>query len=400
MRKLFLIAWHEYKKYVLRKRFIGALLAPLLFMAFGGIVAVITVQSFADSDAGVVGYVDPAHALATAHRTADAETQVTFTSFESKGEADAALKKENIRAYYVLASDFAQTGHADLFYWKRNLSDEIRNDFERYARSAVLSPMKPQIAERLEHGIDFTFETPDRSRSFGENNIVGFVLPFVFGLIFFIALFAGAQYLMQAVIEEKENRTMEVLISTVTPTQLMGGKILGLGALGLTQVGVWLSAVAIGLAIASQRLTFLQGVQIAPTFIAVALVLFVLEYVLFGSVMAAIGSAVLDQKQAQQYMGPFVLLAISPEFFIPVIFLDPNGVIATILTLFPFTAPLALVFRYGLTTVPVWQIVVAVVLLIGFAAGGLWLAGRVFRLGMLRYGKAVAFREIVAEVRS
>ena len=399
MRKLLLIAWHEYKKHVLRKRFLGALLAPLLFMAIGGIIAVVTVQSFAESDSGVVGYLDSSHVLATAHRTADTQTQVTFRRFENKAEADAALSNEEIRAYYALAPDFSKTGHIELFYWKRDISSDVRDDFERYVRSAVLSPVQPQIAERLEKGIDFTFETPDRSRAFGENNIVGFVLPFVFGLIFFVALFAGAQYLMQAVIEEKENRTMEVLVSTVTPMQLMGGKILGLGALGLTQVAVWLSAVAIALVIGSQRFSFLQGAQIAPEFIAVALVLFVLEYILFGAVMAAIGSAVLDQKQAQQYMSPFVLLAISPEFFIPVIFLDPNGTIATLLTLFPFTAPLALVFRYGITTVPVWQIAVAVLLLIAFAVGALWLAGRVFRLGMLQYGKALAFREIVAEVR-
>jgi len=400
MRKLLLIAWHEYKKHVLRKRFLGALLAPLLFIAIGGIIGFITVQSFSESDTGVVGYVDPSNALAKAYKPTSPETQIEFRRFESKAEADAALNREQIRAYYELAPDFAQSGRADLFYWKRDISGDVRDDFETYAQSALLSDVNPQIATRLTQGIDFTFETPDQSRAFGENNIVGFVLPFVFGLMFFVALFAGAQYLMQAVIEEKENRTMEVMVTTVTPTQLMGGKILGLGALGLTQVAVWLIAMAAALAVAGQQFSFLQGASIAPEFIAVTLVLFVLEYVLFGAVMAAIGAAVLDQKQAQQYTGPFVLLAISPGFFIPVIFLDPNGVIATVLTLFPFTAPLALVFRYGITTVPVWQIVVAIVLLIVFAAGALWLAGRVFRLGMLRYGKAVAFREIVAEVRS
>ena len=205
---------------------------------------------------------------------------------------------------------------------------------------------------------------------------------------------------MQTVVDEKENRTMEVLVTTVTPMQLMGGKVLGLGALGLTQVIVWLAAMLITLAAMRTQFVFLRDVHLETGFIVVALILFVLEYVLFGAVMAAIGAIVVDQRQAQQYIGPFVLLAISPEFFIPVILFNPNGFFATALSLFPFTAPLALVFRYGITVVPPWQVGLAIALLLVFAIGALWLAGRIFRIGMLRYGQAVPLRELVGSLKS
>jgi ABC-2 type transport system permease protein len=397
MRKLLLIALHEYEKQVLKKRFLGALLAPLFFMGVVGVIVFVSVQTLADSDTGVVGYVDSNQVLAGAAQPND--TQIRFERFADEATAKASLERKDIVAYYVLAPDFATTGKADRFYWERDISDDVERSFEDYVRSAQMSKANPAIAKRLIDGEDLTFVTPDKSRAFGENNVSGFLLPIFFGILFFIALFAGAQYLVQAVVEEKENRTMELLISTVTPTQLMGGKILGLGGAGLTQVAVWVLAMAGAVAIASRNVPFMQGAKIEPGFIAIALIMFVLEYILFGSVMAAIGSTVIDQKQAQQYFGPFVLLAISPEFFIPVIFLDPNGPIATALSLFPFTAPLALIFRYGITTVPAWQIGLALALLLAFAVGALWLAGRVFRIGMLRYGQDVPLRELVRGVR-
>lgn len=397
MRKLLLIALHEYTRHLLQKRFLGALLSPLLFIAIIAVIGLVTVNSFDRVDSGVVGYVDSVGVLKDASVQVDGE--VTFQKFVDAPAAKTALEREDILGFYVLADDFATTRKAELFYGQRDPSRDVRRAFERFVKTAVLSNVPAPAAARLIGGTDVSFETPDKSRAFGEDNLVGFLLPIVFGVMFFIALFSGAQYLMQAVVDEKENRTMEVLVTTVTPMQLMGGKVLGLGALGLTQVVVWLAAMLITLAATRAQFAFLQNVQLEPGFIAVALVLFVLEYVLFGAVMAAIGSAVVDQKQAQQYIGPVVLLAISPEFFIPVIFLNPNGWIATALSLFPFTAPLALVFRYGITVVPVWQIGVAIVLLLVFAIGALWLAGRVFRIGMLRYGQAVPLKELVGSLK-
>ena len=397
MQKLLLIALHEYKRHVLQKRFLGALLSPLIFIAVIAVIGLVTVNSFERVDSGGVGYVDSRAVLNSASATPGGD--VTFRKFEDVRAARAALDREEILGYYVLADDFAITRKAELFYGQREPSRDVRRAFERFVKTALLHDVAAPAAARLIEGTDFTFETPDKSRAFGEDNVTGIVLPIVFGIMFFIALFSGAQYLMQAVVDEKENRTMEVLVTTVTPMQLMGGKVLGLGALGLTQVSVWLAAMLITLAATRTQFAFLRDVHLETSFVVVALILFVLEYVLFGAVMAAIGATVVDQKQAQQYIGPFVLLAISPEFFIPVILFNPNGFLATALSLFPFTAPLALVFRYGITVVPPWQVGLAIALLLVFAIGALWLSGRIFRIGMLRYGQAMPLRELLANLK-
>lgn len=397
MKKILLIALHEYRKTVLRRRFVIALLMPLIIIAIALVIGLITFQAFDRLESGVVGYIDPANVLAKATPLANSKT--TFRRFENVDEAQAALKAEQIVGYYVLAPDFVDTGKADLFYWQKRPDEEIEEAFEDYAKSALVGDLGPQIAKRLVEGTSITQQTPDRSRSFGRNSIFSFLLPLFFGILFIIALFSGAQYLMQAVVDEKENRTIEIVITSVTPTQLMGGKIIGLAAVGLTQIGAWLLGAIAALAIARTRLPFLADAKIEPGFIIVALLMFVLAYLLFGSVMAGIGSAVPDARQGQAYTTPFVLLAISPEFFLPVIMLNPNGVIAVILSLFPLTAPLTLTFRYAITNIPLWQVVVSIVLLAASATGAIWLAARIFRIGLLRFGQRVPIREVVGSIR-
>jgi ABC-2 type transport system permease protein len=397
MSKVLRIALHEYRKTALRRRFVIALLMPLFIIAIILVIGLITFQAFDRLESGVVGYIDLANVLARATPLPNSKT--TFRRFENVDEAQAALKAEEIAGYYVLAPDFAESGKADLFYWQRRPDEEIEEAFENYVKSALVSDLDPHIARRVVEGASITQQTPDRSRSFGRSSIFGFLLPLFFGILFIIALFSGAQYLMQAVVDEKENRTIEIVITSVTPTQLMAGKIIGLAAVGLTQIGAWLLGAIAALAIARARLPFLAEARVEPAFIIVALLMFVLAYLLFGSVMAGIGSAVPDARQGQAYVTPFILLAISPEFFIPVLMLNPNGVIAVILSLFPLTAPLTLMFRYAITNIPLWQVVVSIASLAISAAGAIWLAARIFRIGLLRYGQRVPLREVAASIR-
>lgn len=187
---------------------------------------------------------------------------------------------------------------------------------------------------------------------------------------------------------------MEVIVTSISPLQLMSGKVLGLAGVGLTQVVTWTSALLIALSLASQRLPFLKAVRVEPGFIAVALLMFVLEYLLFAALMGAIGSLVTSAKDGQNLSGPLVLLAMTPEFFIPVFFIAPNGPIAVGLSLFPLSAPLALLLRYAAAPVPIWQVLLAMALLAASVVGALWLASRVFRIGMLEYGRRVSLKTV------
>ncbi|MFN4292701.1 MAG: ABC transporter permease [Thermoflexales bacterium] len=399
MSKILLIAWHEFKRRVFRRRFIGVLLMPLIILAIATALAgFISAPAVARFESGAIGYVDPNGALPQAMNPPDAP--FTFTRFDDEAGARAALERGEITAYLVLAPDFLSSGDVRLIYWEDEPSSaELEKAFERYRNAHLLAGKPASVARRVLDGSQFVFETLDRARTIRNDDIPAFLLPLAFTMLFITAAFGGSQYFMQAVLDEKENRTMEVMITSVTPMQLMAGKVFGLSAVGLLQMAIWSIAAFVALSVLRLHLPFLQDVSLDPGFVALALVLFVLYYVMLGAFLAAIGSMVVDAKQGQNYALPVMLIAMIPLFFIAVILFDPNSTFAVILSLIPLTSPLALLMRYGTVSVPAWQIVLALTLLAAGATGAIWLAGRIFRIGMLRFDKGVKWSELAASIR-
>ena len=383
----------------MRRRFVIALLMPLIMIVIISGVLTVIFTLVEQSDRGVIAYVDPGNALARASAPADAIN--TFIRVTSVDEARAMLRDGTAIAAYALAPDFGATRSAELIFWERRPSRDVERAFERFAATPLLADRPTEIQQRIVQGPTFTFETSDGSRTTDAIGLIaGFVIPILLGILFIVALFSGAQYLMQAVIEEKENRTMEVIVTSISPLELMTGKVLGLAGVGLTQVVTWTSALLIALALASQQLPLLKNVRVEPGFIALALLMFVLEYLLFSALMGAIGSMVTSAKDGQSLSGPLILLAMTPQFFIPVFFIAPNGPIAVALSLFPLSAPLALLLRYAAAPVPIWQVILAMAVLAASVVGALWLASRVFRIGMLEYGRRVSLKTVWEGLRA
>ena len=400
MKKIVIIALSEYKRRVARRSFVFVLLMPLFIILIAVVVSYFSATSAINSDAGVIGYVDPTNLLASAQaQPPAADSTNTFKRFTSSETAAAALKDQQIIAYYVLAPDFTSTGKTDFYYWQNQPGKNVKQAFERFAKSALVDGHETQITRRLMDGTHFTLRTPDGSRTFGDNDVFSIVMPIIVAVFFMVALFGGASYLMQAVVDEKENRTIEIIVTSVTPMQLMTGKIIGLALVGFTQVGVWLVAATAAFAYARSRVDFLSNAHIDPGFIALAIVLSALQYILFGAFMSAIGSIAVDAKQGQSWSSPVILASMLPLFFLAVILLDPNGTVSVILSLFPLTAPLTLLLRYGMTSVPAWQFGLAILFLMLSATGAMWLAARIFRLGMLRFGQRISISEIAASIR-
>lgn len=398
MKKLLQIAWSEYKRRAAQRSFIIILILPLLLIAVAGAAGFVSASATINSDRGAIGYVDPANALERAVLPpSDADN--TFVRFENDGDARAALEAKQIIGYYVLQNDFTETGRAQFFYWQNEPGNSVRRAFEWFARTALVDGNDPLITQRLLNGTTFNTRTPDNSRTFNENNPITIILPLFMAILFIIALFSGASYLLEAVVDEKENRTIEIVVTSVTPFQLMGGKIIGLAGVGLTQIGVWLTGMSLALTLLRDQVDFLKDAALDPWFIVLALTLMILQYLVYGAIMAGIGSMVVDQKQGQSLSTPFTMVAMTPLFFLAVIMFDPNGTLSIILSLFPLTAPLALLLRYGMTSVPLWQIGLAIGLQALTALGAMWLAARIFRIGMLRFGQRVSFSEIAASIR-
>lgn len=205
---------------------------------------------------------------------------------------------------------------------------------------------------------------------------------------------------MRAVIEEKKSRIMEVLMSAVTSTDLMAGKILGVGAVGMTQIAIWglmgtiLSAPGL-LAMGSMMRDANMGLSTLGYFA----IFFLLGYILYSSLCAAIGAMVNSEQEAQQLQFVVMLPMIVSMMMMMLVLRIPNSPIVTAVSLFPFCTPLVMYMRIIVEQPPMWQIVLSIVLLILTILIMLWIAGRIYRVGVLMYGKKPTLPEIVKWIR-
>jgi ABC-2 type transport system permease protein len=196
------------------------------------------------------------------------------------------------------------------------------------------------------------------------------------------------------VVEEKENRTMEILATSVSPWQIMIGKIAALICVGWTQVFIWSAFPLLLIVLVQLNTPFLQNVQIDWGLIGLIVVTAVPTFVLISSLMATIGATITEAREGQQVMTLVTLPVMAPLMLLSVIIANPNGLIATIMSFFPLTAGLTLLMRVGYGTVPSWQMALSISIQVLSAVGALWLAGRVFRLGMLRYGRRMGWKDV------
>ncbi len=232
---------------------------------------------------------------------------------------------------------------------------------------------------------------------------------FIFVMIIFISVIGFGQILMRSVIEEKNSRIMEVLVSSVSPFQLMLGKVVGLGAANLTQIGIW---VVIGLVLFSFRGALevpadISGIVFNPVLIIFFVLFLVIAYVMYSSVFAFIGSICNSDKEAQNFMFPIIISLMLPVFLMMYIIQEPDSAVSIILSMIPIFTPTMMVARlnigapetFSLSDPVILEAVIGVVLAAVFTVFLVWLAARVFRVGILMYGKRPNLPEILKWVR-
>lgn len=227
-----------------------------------------------------------------------------------------------------------------------------------------------------------------------ESELAAFAMPYVFALLFMMSLFFTSGYLLQGVSEEKENRLIEILLSSVSAKQLLTGKVIGLGAAGLIQIVTWLISSVVLLAIASLFFSLPEGLSIPIGLIIFGVIYFILGYLLFGILMATLGSIGSTARESSQWTGIFVMPAVAPLILIPLFIENPDHLIFTVFTLFPLTAPVAAIMKLSIGAMPVWELVLSIAILVASIIGAMWLASRVFRTFLLMYGKRPSLSEI------
>jgi ABC-2 type transport system permease protein len=211
------------------------------------------------------------------------------------------------------------------------------------------------------------------------------------------------QQVMNGVLEEKTSRIVEVLLATVQPIELMVGKLAGIGAAGLTQLVIWLGTLAALSAPAVMTAMALAPggnlPQVSGALLVHFLILFLLGFALFATLYAAVGAATNNVQEAQQFAGFLVIFLVAPIFFLVPIINDPDSTLAVVLSMIPLFTPLLMMLRIAVKMPPLWQIVTAYLLTAAFVAFLVWVCARIYRVGILMYGKKPTFQELWRWIR-
>jgi ABC-2 type transport system permease protein len=395
MKKFWLVFAQEYKRHVLRRRFIFAILSMPIFVGFIALVGFLSVRM--QYNGAPVGYIDAYKVLNNPQPVpqtgSDLLPSAQFVAYANEAAARADLEASKIQAYFSISKDYLSNGDVTLVKGKKAGSN-ITDDFGTFLSYNLLAGQPQSIITRLTSGNNLIIRSADGSRELSANNWMAIAMPFIAGILFIIAVNISGGYLLQAVVEEKENRTMEIVITSVSPSQLMAGKVFADLLVGLTELTIWIVFALIALRFIPQFMAVGQSTQIDAGSILLMVGTFLPAFVMVAATMGAVGATATEAREAQQIAGLFTLPIVVPFWFVTSIMFNPNGAIATGLSMFPLTAPIALPLRAVFTTIPTWQIAMTIGLLVLLAAFAVWMAGRLFRLGMLSYGKRIAFREI------
>jgi len=413
MSKLWLVAAQEYKRHVLNKSFIFAVLSVPLLLASTLGLGMLTERM--RSGNRPFGYVDPSGwILPSVFESTNAGAQgelrlgvakLGFQAFESEGAARAALDKGVIQAYFVLAADFVQSHRVDLVYL-RPPSEGAMSQFWDFLRLARLAheessgdwPLSRALVERrVSEGDNVIVRSADGLRVYDKTTPLSFLLPLFIGLEFVILFISTAATLAQAFAEEKENRTIEIMATSVAPGQIVGGKVIAITAMGLTELSAWIALITVIVGVVSRVVgwEWLSKVHMHPRTVATLILVAIPSYVLFAGLMVALGNSVADAQESQQVGGVLSLVFMLPIYAIQAMVEQSSGPLAVGLSLFPLTSLVSYCLLTGFSSVPLWQVSASVAILVLSAAGAVWLAAQAFRLGMLRYGQRVDWRELL-----
>lgn len=322
---------------------------------------------------------------------------------------NARVKSKELDAYLVLPKDVLSGGEA--VYYSRNVADQfarghVRNALTRAVRVARLEErgIGPEVMRAVDQPLRMKTARAGGGEGEAEDKGEGFALVFGTGFIIYLSILLYGQVVLGAVIEEKETRIAEILFSSIRPFPLMLGKLIGVSLVALTQFAIWGLAFALfslyGAAmLAAQGVPINLNLRVPPGAFAYVVLFFALGYFLYASLYALVGSMVTTAQEGGQLAMPIILLLVVAFYLVFPVMRGPDSPFAFWVSMVPFFAPITMLVRIMTQTPPGWQI--ALSLAIGFATVALliWLAGRVYRVGMLMYGKRATIPEMLKWVR-
>jgi ABC-2 type transport system permease protein len=389
--RLLLITGSEYWRRMRRRGYVVAsFLLPLLLGA--GIVVAVHLGTRQRGATRPVGITDLA-GLIVQMRQLPEDGAIRFVAVDGDGAARKAVLAGEVAAAFVISTDYRAT-RAVTSYSVGTLPREVRDAFERFVRWNLTQGLSPEAATRATDGISLVSRSLDGRRELSESTWPNAVIPFVGAILFFVTVISNAQSALQSIVDEKESRTVEILFTSVSPKELMAGKVLAIFLIGMTQLAVWMVALTVGLVVAKGQVPELRTFRLDWTFVLVVSAAFLPAYALITGLLAGIGALSSETREGQQLTVLVTLPTFAPTWFTALLMSSPNGPGSVALTMFPLTAPLTISIRWAFATIPTWQLVLSISLLVLSAAGAIYFASRMFETGMLRYGRRLSWAEV------
>jgi len=379
------------------------LVVPLVaLLAMGGFQLISGVAEPPIVEEVTIGYVDNSGGFEGYTQ----QGKVNLVRFDTQDDATEALVAGDITEYFVIPPDYISTGVVSRYTLEKQLvaPEDIATAIRNFLLSNLLAGQVPAATvDRVEAPLNLVTtrltETGDIAPEQG--GFGTFIIPVVFGILLVFAIIFSSTYLLQGLVEEKENRLIEILLSSVSARQLLTGKVLGIGVAGLVQVGVWVISASLLLSLASSSIGgLISTIQLPANFLVLAVVYFILGYLLFAVLSAGIGAISSSSREGQQLVGIFTLPLVIPLWFMSLLILFPDNPIWVVLTIFPVTAPVEVMVRLGVSDIPAWQLAASITVLALSVIGTLLLTSKVFRTYLLMYGKRPKFGEIIQSLRS
>jgi ABC-2 type transport system permease protein len=326
------------------------------------------------------------------------------------------VKKKKIDGYIVITKNQVESGKVFTLVdngggltFVNSVKSDLQNAVRQVrlkragASNQILSILQTQptlITSKL---------TTDGSESRSNTGLL-FGLGYIMAFIIYFAIFGYGGYMMRSVIDEKTSRIYEIVVSSAKPSELLMGKIAGIGALGVTQFIIWIAAAVLAVSLSGSAFNHIAGPQTVallhhlPSIIGIKMgiyfiVFFILGFLLYGSMLAAVASAVDSSSDTQQMMMPVLIPVIISIILLGQVASQPDSSLAVISSLIPFFSPVLMVGRIPITTVPVWQISLSIILLLISVAICLYLGSKIYRVGILSYGKSASFKELLKWVK-
>ena len=387
MNKAFIVAKHEFLTTVGSKGFILVCIVFPLLIAVPTLLFTGSIRSVVSKRPDAIGFVDQTNSL---------QESKGFIKFPQEEQARETLLQNEIKFFFVVSSDYYDTGK--VFFYSRgglfsSVSTESVKEFiiENLLRESNLDE---RVKERIRNPMNQEeFELDRRGEIEKRKSGVSSLFPYLLAVVLIMGMLTPSGYMVQGIAVEKENKSVEILVSSISSNQLLTGKILGLGSAAMLQVTIWL-VLGITFTFLTPLGPVLKQMEL-PGLLWMVVPYFILGCLLFAASMACVGTFAGSVREAQQSVQIFSLLAVLPLIFLSSISQSPNSIIARVLTYVPYTSPVTTMMRLSLTEVPLFEIIVSIILLLISVIVMIRLSARIFRIEILMYGKKANLRNIL-----